>query len=137
MRFGDRIRNGLQKFMAGRYGPDSLGVFTLSAGIILSLAGAFSGLGIISFLGFGLYVYTLFRMLSRKRENRQEENQKYLQITENAGTKTKQFFRRMKNRKDYRYFKCPQCKQLLRMKRGSGEKEIKCARCGHQFSQKA
>jgi hypothetical protein len=26
---------------------------------------------------------------------------------------------------------------LLRMKRGSGEKDITCVRCGHQFKQKA
>ena len=33
--------------------------------------------------------------------------------------------------------KCPQCKQLLRLKRGCGEKQITCAKCGHQFQQKA
>ena len=43
----------------------------------------------------------------------------------------------MKNRKDYKYFKCPNCKVLLRLKRGCGEKEITCVRCQHRFKQKA
>ena len=37
----------------------------------------------------------------------------------------------------YQRFRCPNCKQLLRLKRGCGEKQITCAKCGHQFQQKA
>ena len=123
--------------MQGRHGPDNLGTFTLIAGLAGSLLGSFTGIGLFSLAGFALYVWTLFRMFSRNHSKRLAENQKYIALTSNWKTKTRQFSRRLKNRRDYKYFKCPNCKVLLRMKRGSGEKDITCVRCGHQFRQKS
>ena len=79
----------------------------------------------------------MYRLLSRNREKRMAENRKYMSLTSDTATKVRQFIRRLKNRKEYRYFRCPNCRVLLRMKRGTGEKEITCARCQHQFRQKA
>ncbi len=123
--------------MQGRNGADNLGMFTLITGLIVSLLSRFVGLPLLSFAGLGLYVYTLFRMLSRDREKRMAENRKYLVLSSGFKTKSLQFVRRLKNRKDYKYFRCPNCKVLLRLKRGTGEKEITCVRCSHQFRQKA
>ena len=137
MSIWQKIRNGLTAFMAGRHGSDNLGMFTLFAGLGLSLAGSILGLGILSLLGFALYVITIFRMFSRNNEARVKENQKYIQLTSQWKTRWFQFVKRQKNRKEYKYFRCPKCRLLLRLKRGSGEKEITCVRCGHQFRKKA
>lgn len=132
-----KLRASLVRWMAGRHGADELGMATLFAGLILSLVSSFAGSSLLSLLGLALYVVTVFRILSRNHEARIRENQKFLSLTGNWATKTRQFFLRMKNRKDYKYFRCPGCKQLLRLKRGCGEKDITCAKCGHQFKQKA
>ena len=137
MNFRDKIKASMARMMAGRHGTDNLGIFTLIAGLVLSLAGSMTGVGMLGFLGLVLYVVTIFRMLSRNQEARVRENQKYVELTGNWTTKISQFFRRMMNRKEYKYFRCPNCKQLLRLKRGCGEKQITCAKCGHQFQQKA
>ena len=137
MSFWSRIKSALARFMQGRNGADNLGMFTLITGLIVSLLSRFVGLPLLSFVGLGLYVYTLFRMLSRNREKRMAENRKYLALSSGFKTKSLQFVRRLKNRKDYKYFRCPNCKVLLRLKRGTGEKEITCVRCNHQFRQKA
>ena len=137
MSFMQRIKESLARFMQGRHGPDNLGMFTLIAGLVCSLLSTFIRLPLLSLLGFALYVITLFRMLSRNHEKRFAENRKYMELTSNLKTKLSQFIKRTKNRRDYRYFRCPNCKVLLRMKRGSGEKDITCVRCGHQFKQKA
>lgn len=137
MSFWQKIKTGLIRFMDGRHGSDNLGMFTLLSGLALSLVASFTGLGLLSFLGLALYIITLFRMFSRNREKRAAENRKYIELTSGWKTKTQQFFRRCKNRKEYKYFKCPNCKVLLRMKRGCGEKEITCVRCQHQFKEKA
>ena len=137
MSFFRKIGDGLRRWMTGRNGTDQLGLFTLITGLVISLIGSFTRSGILNFLGLILYIITLFRMFSRNRENRRKENLKFLKLTGDISLKTKQFFRRMKNRKEYKYFKCPQCKQLLRLKRGCGEKTVTCAKCGHQFQQKA
>lgn len=137
MSFMQRLKETLSRFMIGRHGPDNLGMFTLIAGLVSSLLGSFTGVGLFSLIGFALYVTSIFRMFSRNNDKRIAENQKYIALTSNWKLKSAQFTKRLKNRKDYKYFKCPNCKVLLRMKRGSGEKEITCVRCGHQFKQKS
>lgn len=132
-----RIRESLSRFMMGRHGADNLGMFTLVSGLVFSLLGSFTRIGLLSLIGLVLYIITLFRMFSRNHEKRMAENRKYIGLTSSWKTKTRQFFKRMKNRRDYRYFKCPNCRVLLRLKRGSGEKDITCVRCGFQFKQKS
>ena len=137
MTFFQRFRESIARFMQGRHGADNLGMFTLFTGLACSLLGSFTRFGLLSLIGFILYIITLFRMFSRNHEKRAAENRKYIELTSGWKTKILQFFRRMKNRREYRYFKCPNCKVLLRMKRGTGEKDITCIRCGYQFKQKA
>ncbi len=137
MSFWQKIKSGLMTFMAGRHGSDNLGMFTLFTGLALSLLGSIFGIGLLSLLGFALYIITIFRMFSRNNEARIKENQKYIQLTSQWKTRWTQFVKRQKNKKDYKYFRCPKCKLLLRLKRGSGEKDITCVRCGHQFHKKA
>ena len=137
MNLRSRFKLSLSRFMQGRYGPDNLGMFTLILGLAVSIVGSFTGIPYTSLAGLILYFYTLFRMFSRNKEKRLAENRKYLAFTTGIRTKTRQFFKRLKNRKEYKYFRCPQCKVLLRLKRGTGEKEITCVRCSHQFHQKA
>ena len=132
-----RIRESLSRFMAGRHGADNLGMFTLISGLASSLLGSFTRVGLLSLIGLVLYIITLFRMFSRNHEKRMAENRKYIELTSGWKTKVRQFCKRIKNRRDYRYFRCPNCKVLLRLKRGSGEKDITCVRCGYQFKQKS
>ena len=136
MSFLQRIRLGMARFMQGRHGADNLGMFTLILGLVLSLTASFTGIGILAILGMALYVWTLFRMFSRNNEARIRENRKYIELTSGWKTRGTQFVRRMKNRKEFAYFKCPECKVLLRAKRGGGEKEITCPRCSNQFTKK-
>lgn len=137
MSFGQKIKNALTNFMRGRHGTDNLGIFTLIAGLVMSLLSMFTGNALLSLLGLILYAITIFRILSRNNEKRQAENRKYIDLTGNWKTKFNQWKNRMKNRKTYKYFKCPKCKAMLRLTRGSGEKEITCPRCQNQFKQKA
>ena len=137
MSFFQRIRESLARFMLGRHGADNLGMFTLLTGLACSLLGSFTRIGLFSLIGFVLYIITLYRMFSRNHDKRTAENRKYIELTSGLKTKFRQFIKRMKNRRDYRYFKCPNCKVLMRLKRGSGEKDITCVRCGYQFKQKS
>lgn len=132
-----KIKASLVHFMEGRHGLDNLGTFTLIAGLVLSLLGSFTGSGLLDLLGLALYVTTVFRMFSRNNEKRSAENRKYIDFTSNWKKKISQFIKRMKNSREYKYFRCPKCKAMLRLKRGCGEKDITCPRCAHAFRQKA
>ena len=137
MTFFQRFIARLRSFMAGRNGVDQLGICSLALSLLTQLIGSFTGSFVLLILSMALYIYTVFRIFSRKRYARQKENEQFLTAYGNIVTKIRQFFMRLKLRKEYKYFRCPNCKQLLRLKRGCGEKQITCAKCGHQFQQKA
>ncbi len=132
-----RIKMALASFMQGRNGVDNLGWHALWTGLILSLVSSFFGSMLLSLAGNVLYFYAIFRMLSRNVAKRQAENQRYVQFTSNWQKEVKQFFLRLKGTKEYKYFRCPACKNRLRLRRGCGEKHITCPVCKHQFDQRA
>lgn len=137
MNFGQKMRYRFARFMQGRYGADQLCNLTLYLALGLTIADLFLKTGIVGAAGVALYVITIVRMLSRNRGKRAAENQRYLFLTANIRKKFRQFIQRQKNRKQYKYFKCPQCRALLRLTRGCGQVNVTCARCNHEFSQKA
>lgn len=132
-----RIKMALMSFMQGRNGIDNLGYHALWTGLIISLLDAFIGTGILGLIGNVLYIYAIFRMLSRNKVKRQAENNRYVHFLNNWQKEVKQFFLRLKGTKEYKYFRCPSCKTRLRLRRGCGEKHITCPVCKHQFDQKA
>lgn len=134
MGFFTRMQMALARFMTGRNGMDNLAYHALWGSVIFSLLSIFLPVGFISTV---LLVYAVFRMLSRNIGKRQAENARYIQFSEKAGREARQFFARLKGMKTHKYFRCPSCRNRLRMKRGSGEKTITCPVCRHQFTQKA
>lgn len=132
-----KIKSGFANFMAGRHGNDQLGVALVITGLALYLASSFIRVAavsaVLSYLGLACYIYAVFRMFSRNNSARIRENEWYL----NLGTSIKQFFTRVKNFRKYKYFKCPECRARLRLPRKVGEVNVTCAKCRHQFRQKA
>ncbi len=124
-----------QRFMMGRYGTDQFSVAMLIFGIVLSLLGTlfFRPLYLVTYL---LYAYVLFRFFSRNIPARQRENQGFLKVWRPVG----QWFRFQRQRfsqfKQYKYFKCPNCKQRLRAPRGRGKIEVTCQKCHKVFQTK-
>ena len=125
------------RFMSFRNGPDQLGMALLLASFVIQIAMPLTGLYWLIYLSYGLYGWFLFRFFSKNKFRRQEENRKFMYFFQNAVLKTRQFFMRLKGMKQYKYFRCPQCKTLLRLTRGTGEKEIHCPRCSHEFHKKS
>ena len=136
MTFFQRFIARLRSFMAGRNGVDQLGICSLALSLLTQLIGSFTGSFILLILSMALYIYTVFRIFSRKRYARQKENEQFLTAYGNIVTKIRQFFMRLKLRKEYKYFKCEKCRTLIRLRRGGGEKTVVCPKCGHTFKKK-
>lgn len=134
MGFFMRMQMALARFMVGRNGMDNLAYHAMWGSVIFSLLSIFLPVGLISTI---LLIYALFRILSRNVGKRQAENTAYIRFQEKLGRQVRQFFARLKGRKTHKYFRCPSCRNRLRMKRGSGEKMITCPVCSHQFTKKA
>jgi protein-arginine kinase activator protein McsA len=77
------------------------------------------------------------RSLSRKTSQRASENYKYF-VYKNRATG---WFRRLKtrwaDRKEHKYFRCPQCRATVRVPRGKGKIRITCPRCKNTFIKKS
>ena len=140
------FRSRIARFFYGRYGADQLYNFLFLTQIILLFLGAvFSLLGMVSdvfsYLSFALYViafalfiWTLFRCLSRNVVKRQKENMTFLRI------KSKLFRRRSTGRPadtaEHIFRACPKCKSVLRLPRRVGKHTVKCPRCENRFKVK-
>ena len=132
-----RIKMALMRFMQGRNGVDNLGYHALWGGLILLIVNMFLGSLLLSLIGNVMYFYALFRVLSRNVGKRRAENDRYVYFLNNWRKEAKQFIMRLKGTKEYKYFRCPACKNRLRLRRGCGEKHITCPVCKHQFDQRA
>ena len=137
MGFFDKIRAALSRFMSGRYGADQLGMSMLWTSLIMSIVGSFAKAPVLTLLADALLVYMFFRMLSKNRYKREQENADYAQRTYKVTRAVTEWVNRMKNSKKYRYFSCPKCKMRLRVPRGVGNVTITCKGCGEKFDKKA
>lgn len=137
MSFLQNLGQRFMAFMSGRNGVDQLTVAGLIGSLLLQVLGSLLGSPLLLIISFAAYGFTVFRVFSKKSYKREEENRKFCAWWENVKTKTVQFFKRLKLSRQYKYFKCPQCKALLRMSRGEGEKEICCPKCQNRFKQKS
>ena len=78
-------------------------------------------------------IYMYFRMFSRNVTKRREENAKYLNKTRSIRMYFRSLDERWRQRRDYKFFRCPSCGTLLRVPRGKGKIKIVCRKCGNSF----
>lgn len=127
------FRERVAAFMAGRYGIDRLYYFLLAICFILIVINLFVGSIIISVIESALFAYAIFRVMSRNIYKRQQENEKFIKLTE----KPKKIFNlqkcKMRDRKTHVYRKCPSCKNNLRLPRQKGKHTVVCPCCKHRF----
>ncbi|NCC66950.1 MAG: hypothetical protein EOM14_01970 [Clostridia bacterium] len=133
------MRQKFAKFMAGRYGADEFSRFLSVAALIILLISMVVG-GIAQMLLFLLALATLIfsyvRVFSRKIGRRRSENAKYLAHRRKLADRL--ILRRdmWRQRKQYKFFRCPSCGAVLRVPRGKGKIRIVCKKCGTAFEKK-
>ncbi len=131
------------RFMQGRYGAygaDSLTKFLMVAGLaVMFLSSAFRGRESLVCYAFGwaAIIYCYFRLFSKNVTKRYAENQAFLTRTSTI----RSFFQKQKSmwqqRRIYHIYKCPGCRQKIRIPRGKGKVEIRCPRCSATFIRKS
>ena len=101
------------RFMQGRYGLDQFSKALLIGGLIVVLLSSFFAGGragsLFYLLGWILIIRT------------------YIQQQKNS----------LAQRKVYHIYKCPGCKQKIRIPKGKGKIEIRCPKCGTTFIKKS
>lgn len=128
------MKEKLQRFMAGRYGVDALNKFLLGASVVLLVLSMFIERGNMLY-SFALLLLLIcyVRMFSRNIQARYNENIKFY----NMKNKLVGFFKKQKSymeqRKTYHIYKCPTCRQKIRIPKGKGKIAITCPKCKTEF----
>lgn len=131
------MRERFQRFMNGRYGGDELSKTIMGlclACLILNLILGRSGLYWLALVLLGI---SYFRMFSRDYARRYAENQKFLQMKEQVLSKLGLTRRQIEQRKTHHIYRCPSCKQKIRIPRGKGKICITCPKCRTEFTKKS
>ena len=133
------MKQKFAKFMYGRYGMDELSKFLTYVGLILLVLSVFLGQTVrtvalvLAILTIGA---TYYRTFSKSYEKRRAENAKYLNwknpIREHLRLRRDMW----KQRKEFKFFKCPSCKAVLRVPKGKGKVRVVCKKCGTAFEKK-
>ena len=125
--------DAIRRFMQGRYGSDALTLFLMCVGIGLNIVSMF--VPFFSLFALAIFVFAVWRMLSRNIYARQKENADYLR----GWYRVKNFFLHLGPRADaktHKHYKCPECRQEVRVPKGKGKILITCPRCGKKFEKK-
>ena len=128
------MREKFQRFMMGRYGMDAFSKFLMLVWIILWGLNLFVNSAILSLLSLGLLFCIYYRMFSRNIQKRYQENIKYLNIKNKIVSKLRSEKSIMKQRKTHHIYKCPTCKQKIRIPKGKGRICITCPKCKTEFT---
>lgn len=126
------MKEKFSRFMQGRYGNDKFNQFLMIVALIC-LVISFLGGNVFYLVALLFMIYAYYRMFSRKISVRSAENQWYLK----KEMKVRSFFmgrkKELGQRKTHHIYKCPNCKQKIRVPKGRGKIEIRCQKCGTKF----
>lgn len=149
-----KFRERLYRFMQGRNGVDALTKFMNRVSLVCLIAAiffTFLSLACLThggntaalvfrilyyvFYGFGIIVMILwiFRAFSRNVSKRQAENTRFLYRQQKLNRRFASLKQQWKDRKTYKYFKCPQCGQRIRAPRHKGKIRVTCSKCSNIF----
>jgi len=108
--------NQFRKFMYGRYGVDQFSQVLIFIALILSVLVSVFRINVLMIITYIPLVYAVLRMLSKDINKRTQENYKFLNIVSSFKTKYNKSKPKMKETKTYKYYKCPKCKQMIRVR---------------------
>ncbi len=135
--FFERLTVRTQQFMQGRHGADQLTLFLLALTLTFSLIGSLTLGWLLKPLSLALFIVAYYRILSKKLYKRQQENFVFLRYWYPVRDRAKKYAARLQGMRTHKYFKCPQCKQTLRVPRGKGAITVTCPKCKHEMHTKS
>lgn len=134
MRPNSKFIQRLQRFMLGRYGQnDTLNRWLNGLSLILLILSFWRSLHWLFWVAFVLLIISYWRLFSR---------QIYRQVAINRGFQRLWFpvirpltrsHYWVSQHRQYKFFRCAQCHQRIRIPRHHGHVRITCPKCGHQF----
>ncbi len=118
-------------FMYGRYGVDDLYKFLFKCFFCLVLINLIFHNTILFYIELLIFVIMVYRVLSKNIYKRRRENEKFLNFKKKLLKPFSNIKRNYRDRKQYVYKKCHNCKTTLRLPLPSkrGINHVKCPEC--------
>lgn len=133
MKGNKSMRERLVRFMQGRYGVDKFSNFLIILALVLLVIDLFFPFVLLRTMALLLVLYAYFRILSKNHYKRYAENERYMKYY----NKVRFFWARrkshMEQRRTHKIYKCPSCKQSIRVPKGKGKIAITCPKCRTEF----
>lgn len=133
----DRLREKFRHFMIGRYGMDQLGQFVSGLLFAVILLNLFTRNRLLELVALAGLFYLYFRMFSKNIGKRYQENQAFLTLRFRITEKLRLWKLKANDQKTHRIYRCPKCRQKIRIPKGHGKVSIHCPKCGTDFIRKS
>ena len=127
------LRVKFTRFMQGRNGMDELGQALNICVLVTLVLSIFTKWAILYYVAIALMIYMYFRVFSKNTPKRYAENQKFRNFRYDTVVKWNNKKKEWQQRKIYRFFRCPMCKQKVRVPKGRGKICITCPKCKAEF----
>ena len=125
------------RFLQERYGIDDLSKLMMGIVFILAVINMFFRLPVLSAVIWAVIILIYFRMFSKNKYKRYQENQLYLKYMGPFQNWIRKQINIIKLRKDYHIYTCPTCKQKIKIPRGKGRIAVRCPKCRTEFIKKS
>lgn len=134
------MREKFVRFMQGRYGErgaDEFSRFIAGVALVAAVLSLLIRNSVWSYLVLLLLVYYYYRLFSRNYSKRYAENQKFLTLKNKFTYKFSQQKSEMAQRKTHHIYRCPSCRQKIRVPKGKGKIIVTCPKCRTEFQKKS
>lgn len=131
------MREKLIRFMHGRYGFDAFSRFLSGAAFFCMILSLFFRRSPFYLLGIALLIYCYYRTFSRNIPARYRENAFFMKYRNLVGASLRRKKNEMAQRKTHHIYRCPGCRQKIRVPKGRGRIAIRCPKCNVEFIKKS
>lgn len=125
--------NWLRNLLSGRYGIDQLNIALFVISMVLTLISSITKLNFLLYLSYIPLLFCIFRIFSKNINLRVKENNTYCKYFYPIINCFKNQYKLLFGTKTHKYYKCPGCKQLVRVPRGVGKVKVICPKCKTKF----
>lgn len=127
--------NFLRNLFRGRNGNDQFNIFLLFLSITLTVISSI--LPTLSFLRVIAnipLVICILRALSKNINSRRMENMKFLNLFKKSTQWFSNIYKLNFGTKTHNYYRCPKCKQIVRVPKNIGKVNVICPKCKEKFT---
>lgn len=133
------IRQDIKNAMANRNGLDELSSFIMLIGFVYVVVALFTKKRLFILIGAVFIILCYLRIFSKNVEKRRRENAVYMRYMGRVVKFVEYLVLCVKMRvksfsdKEYAYFVCGGCKQIIRVPKGKNKISIRCPKCSRTF----